>query len=135
MDSFTFSKSEEELMDYIWSQSEPVSILDIAEHWEDKDWTPHYMRFLVKGLEEKGAVECCGVQRRGRQYSRCFRPLLSKEEYYARLVQGRGISARDLVRGEAAALIKTGSKEDMRELISGLEEMVREFRESIEAGE
>lgn len=131
----TFSKGELELLDYLWERNEPLSPWEVEEQWEENTWTASHIRHLLTSLEEKGAVECCGAQRRGRQYSRRFRCTISQEEYYTEMAMSKGITAEKFLRAEAAALVKKGSREDMEALVEELEGVIKEFKERIESGE
>lgn len=129
-----FNQSEEALMSFLWAQGKPISIAQISELWEEKDITDHHLRVLLKSLEKKSAIECCGAEPRGRQYSRIFRCTISKEEYYAKVLDVNGVSLPKLLQVESVALAKVGSKENIDELIQSLQEVIDELKEREQSG-
>lgn len=128
MSRILLSKSEEKLMNFLWKQDQPLTVQEMSVLWTDKTWTDHYIRLLLKGLEKKHAIECCGVEQSGRQYSRKFRCAITKEEYYSQTAIHNGVSFEELIHAEAAALTKAGDKEGMDDLVQKLESIIDEFR-------
>lgn len=129
MEKELFNKSEEALMNFLWDHGKPISIAQISELWEGKDITDHHLRVLLKSLEKKSAIECCGAEPRGRQYSRIFRSKISREEYYARVLDVNGVSLPKLLQVESVALARVGSRENIGELIQSLQEVIDELKE------
>jgi len=129
-----FNKSEEALMNFLWDQDRPISVAQISELWDGKDITDHHLRVLLKSLEKKSAIECCGAEPRGRQYSRIFRCTTSREEYYARVLDANGVSLPKLLQVESVALAQVGNGENINELIQSLQEVIDELKEREQSG-
>lgn len=123
------TKSEEKLMLFLWEHDEPMSVTEMLEMRDDeKHWTKNYTRDIVRALEEKGAVECCGLQRSTKNYARRFRPVMGRDEYFTHLAKDNGVSVSRMLRVEALAMARTGQTEKMDELIRELEDIIEEYR-------
>lgn len=127
MRKLTFTKREEELMNFLWEQTEPLAVDQIAARSADKNWSEAYIRVMVRSLEHKGLLECCGVEPRGKQYARCFRPAITREEHYTRMALTAGADAGFLAKVAVASVAKD-HKEDPDELIKQLEAIVDDFK-------
>ena len=88
----------------------------------------HYLRVMLKSLENKGAVECCSFEQRGKQYARRFRCTVTKEEYYVQLAEKGGANLNGVFRATAVAMTKKADKESQEELLKKLEEIMEEYR-------
>lgn len=122
MNNIAFTKREEELMEYLWQHPEPMTVYDMAE----SGWSVNYLRVLVKSLEKKGVLRCCGAEPNGRQYSRQFCVAMTKEEYYVRLALAGGVNAGVFAKVAAAAV--DGGKQNDSALIQKLEEILADFK-------
>ncbi len=128
MPGFSLSKSEERLMNFLWSENIPLSALEMVEKLRDQDWGEHYLRVVLKSLERKGAVECCGFEQRVNQYARRFCCALTKEEYYVQLAARGGVAPDALLRSAAVAMVEKGGDKGKEELIQELERLIEEYR-------
>ncbi len=128
MPGFSLSKSEERLMNFLWSENTPLSALEMVEKLRDQDWGEHYLRVVLKSLERKGAVECCGFEQRVNQYARRFCCALTKEEYYVQLAARGGVAPDALLRSAAVAMVEKGGDKGKEELIQELERLIEEYR-------
>ncbi len=128
MPGFSLSKSEERLMNFLWSENTPLSALEMVEKLRDQDWGEHYLRVVLKSLERKGAVECCGFEQRVNQYARRFCCALTKEEYYVQLAARGGVAPDALLRSAAVAMVEKGGEKGKEELIQELERLIEEYR-------
>ena len=128
MPGFSLSKSEERLMNFLWSENTPLSVLEMVEKLRDQDWGEHYLRVVLKSLERKGAVECCGFEQRVNQYARRFCCALTKEEYYVQLAARGGVAPDALLRSAAVAMVEKGGEKGKEELIQELERLIEEYR-------
>lgn len=122
MNNIAFTKREEELMDFLWQHPQAMTVYDMAE----SGWSVNYLRVLVKSLEKKGVLRCCGAEPNGRQYSRQFCVAMTKEEYYVRLALAGGVNAGAFAKVAAAAV--DGGKKDDEALIQKLEEILADFK-------
>ena len=124
----SLTKSEEKLMRFLWEQGKPLSASEIQALWKDQTWTKTYTRDIIRGLEEKGAIEFDSLERTGKKYGRRFRTVMTKEEFYSQEALRNGVTAGELFQLEASALVKKGNKEGVEELIQELEDMIEEYR-------
>lgn len=129
MPGFSLSKSEERLMMFLWEQTRPLSALEMQAALNDSAWGEHYLRVMIKSLEKKGAIECCGFEPCGNQYARRFRCALTKEQYYVQLAEKGGVNADGIFRAAAAAMAQKSSEKEKEELIQKLEDIIKEYRE------
>ena len=125
MENELFNKGEEALMDFLWSRGEPISFAKITEQWGSMVYTERHLRFIISSLEEKGVIECCGVESKGRKYSRVYRCLITKEEYYARVLDMKEVSFPKLLQVETVA--KVNDKANLDELIQTLKDIIDEY--------
>ncbi len=122
------TKSEEKMMQFLWEQDKPLSVTEMLALLDDKAWTKNYTRDIVRSLKLKGALVLCGLVHSHTNFAQQFTPGLTKEEYYAGLAKHNGVSVSSMFRAEAAAMVKTGQKQEVDELIKELEGMIEEFR-------
>ncbi|MCU0341673.1 MAG: BlaI/MecI/CopY family transcriptional regulator [Spirosomaceae bacterium] len=76
------SKAEEQLMEYLWQQG-TIFMKDLIEAHPDPKPAATTVATLLKRMQDKGFV---GYETFGN--SRQYRPLISKEEYFAKHVKG-----------------------------------------------
>ncbi len=55
INNIVFTKREEDLMDFLWQQPEPLTAYDMSEKG---GWSVNYLRVLVKLLEKRA---CCAA--------------------------------------------------------------------------
>lgn len=127
MDNLVLTKSEEELMGFLWECGKPLSVLEILEQCPDHSWSDHYLRVMLRSLERKGVVGCSSFDRRGNQYSRRFHCIISREEYFLLQARKQGLNTKDFIKLEATAMFKKGDKASVEEIVNELTEMIREY--------
>lgn len=76
------SKTEEQLMEYLWQQG-PMFMKDLIEAYPDPKPAPTTVATLLKRMQDKGFV---GYETFGN--SRQYRVLVSKDDYFAKHVKG-----------------------------------------------
>ena len=123
-----FTRREEELMEFLWGYGQPLTSYNMVDLCKDRDWKDSYIHIMIRSLEKKGAIECCGVEKSGIKYARKFRPAITKEEYYVQLALSAGVD-RELFAKTAAGLVRKDSSNDQEKLIQELEEIIKEFKE------
>lgn len=119
-------------MDFLWTENTPLSALEMVEKLQDKGWSEHYLRVILKSLEKKGAVECCGFEQRVNQYARRFRCTLTREEYFVQLAQYHGASLEHMLESTAVYLFRRRrdtekEKRKTEELVQELEKIVADY--------
>ena len=79
------SQAEQQVMDVFWSVDTPLTSVELSKHSTEKGWKSSYIYILIRSLLKKQMIEPCGTLQYGTQYARQFKPIVSKEEYAARL--------------------------------------------------
>lgn len=77
------TRSEMEIMDVLWASDEPLSRADLLERSTEKSWKDSSVHILLNGLLQKQAICEAGFVKRSKTYGRTFRPVLTREEYFA----------------------------------------------------
>ena len=89
---------EEELMDFFWNSSQPLSSKDILELVSDRSWKDSYTYALLVSLNKKGMLNEVGKKLYNTQYARLYCCSMSREEYYVRLAYSRGVDRKKFIR-------------------------------------
>lgn len=124
---YLLTASEEQVMECLWREQRPMTSVELTEQSEDAGWKSSYVFILIRSLLKKGMIEACGTVQYGTQYARQFRPLMTKEEYAAKLALSLDLDSSSVSR-VAVALAQEVSA-DTNEVIEQLEEMIQSFRE------
>ena len=119
------TNSEEVLMGILWSSERPLTSVELMEMPQDHSWERGYLHKMLRSLLNKEIIKVCGTVLYGKQYARQFAPMLTKEEYAARLALSTGIK-RSSIGKVAAALAK--ETENSEELIGQLEEIIQQIK-------
>ncbi len=120
----SLTKSEEDLMGIFWEEKKPLTSVEILDIASDRSWNGNYLHMMLRSLQKKGLLEACGTVRYGTQYARKFLPLLTKEEYAAKIIVSTGIKSSSIAQVTVALAKEIGDKE---ELIEQLEEIIQEL--------
>lgn len=131
MKNISFTKREEELMDFLWSYGEPITSNEMMELCKERTWSDSYLHVMLRSLQKKGAIEQCGLVQYGTQYARQFRCAISKEEYFVRLAMGKGVDKDSFAK--VAVAMAASKEDDNEELIRTLEKIIEDFEEKKEA--
>ena len=126
----SLTPSEERMMELLWSENRPLTSVELAEHSEEENWKSSYVYILIRSLLKKGLIEVCGTVQYASQYARQFRPLLTNEQYAARLALSLDFDS-DSVSKVAVAMMQE-SCEDSEQLIRQLEGMIAQLRKESE---
>ena len=128
----TLNKSEEKIMNALWSHPEAVTTSEIEELFNDEKISKVSIFKTIQSLVKQGYVKISGVELIGKTYARKFEPAVSREEYAAIMLMERGISRSSL---GAIALAMTGSgegkkisKKENEQLIKDLEDIIAKLR-------
>jgi len=119
------TNSEEVLMGILWSSERPMTSVELMEMTQDHSWESGYIHKMLRSLLKKEIVKVCGIVQYGKQYARQFVPMLTKEEYAAKLALSTGIKGSSIGK-VAAALAK--ETENSEELIEQLEEIIQQMK-------
>lgn len=75
------TKSEEQIMELLWTQGEPLTSSEIIRNSVDKTWKDSYVHLLINSLMQKGVIEVSGFKKATKNYARTFKPSMSREDY------------------------------------------------------
>ncbi len=121
---------EEDMMDLLWDSGKPMTSVDMEQALSDKDWNHAAIFRVIKSLKEKGLIEECGTQLRGKQWTRLFQPVVDREEYMAQYLVEHGIKSRSLGLVAMAVVDKSEKSEsDDEQLIQELERIIQRIKE------
>ena len=124
MQKCKLSNSEELLLHIFWRYSEPLSAQDIFQISQQSpdtlSWSINY-------------IEICDFAKEGRKYVRKFKPTLSKEVFFANMLEQQGVNTASFAKIAVALVKKKNEKEGSKkhdQLIAELEHMINEFEKS-----
>lgn len=124
------NKREEDMMNALWDKGEPMTSVDLEEILDSAEWNHAAIFRVIKALLSKNLIEECGTQLRGKQWTRKFRPVISREEYMAQYLVDRGINTNSLGLIAAAVVERShGTSAEDEKLISELEAIIAEIKE------
>lgn len=126
------TQREEDLMEFLWTQENPLTVTEMEEILGKEKWNKVTIFRIVKRLTNKGYLKINGIERNNTQYARKFMPTITKEEYAAVLLSERGIKSNSLGK-IALAMLGTGkrkktSRDEEEKLVKELEDMITEIR-------
>lgn len=121
------TNSEEDLMELFWKKKEPLTSVDISEFSADRSWNGNYIHMMLRSLLKKGMIEVCGTVQCGTQYARQFVPIVTKEQYAAKLVMSKGIE-KNSIAAVTVAMVNEVNKADEEGLVKQLEEIIQELK-------
>ena len=121
------TNSEEDLMELFWEKKEPLTSVDISEFSTDRSWNGNYIHMMLRSLLKKGMIEVCGTVQCGTQYARQFVPIVTKEQYAAKLVMSKGIE-KNSIAAVTVAMVNEVNKADEEGLVKQLEEIIQELK-------
>ncbi len=121
------TNTEEELMEIFWANNAPLTSVEILEISAGRSWNGNYLHKMLRALLKKGMIEVCGIVQSKTQYARQFRPVVTKEQYAAKLVMSKGISINSLA-DVAVAMVDEADGSEEEKLIQQLEEIIQELK-------
>ncbi len=108
-------------------KKEPLTSVDISEFSADRSWNGNYIHMMLRSLLKKGMIEVCGTVQCGTQYARQFVPIVTKEQYAAKLVMTKGIE-KNSIAAVTVAMVNEVNKADEEGLVKQLEEIIQELK-------
>ncbi len=120
------SQAEQQVMDVFWSVDTPLTSVELSKHSTEKGWKSSYIYILIRSLLKKQMIEPCGTLQYGTQYARQFKPIVSKEEYAARLALSINLDHNSVCKVAVSLAQQTSS--DTAEIVKQLEDIIQEFR-------
>lgn len=114
-------------MDFLWEFGKPATSHDVMEFCQNITWSTNYVHVMLRSLQDKGAIECCGVVQYGPQYARQFRCVLTREDYFLQQAKKNGVDTKNMLR-TAAALASHSDKKEREELVEELEQIIAELK-------
>lgn len=122
------TNSEEDLMEMFWEKNVPLTSVEILKCSADRTWNGNYVHIMLRSLLKKGMIKVCGAAQYGTQYARQFIPVVTKEQYAAKLVMSTGID-RNSIAAVTVAMVNEVNDTDEEGLIKQLEAIIEELRE------
>ena len=114
-------------MEIFWANNAPLTSVEILEISAGRSWNGNYLHKMLRALLKKGMIEVCGIVQSKTQYARQFRPVVTKEQYAAKLVMSKGISINSLA-DVAVAMVDEADGSEEEKLIQQLEEIIQELK-------
>nr|WP_305147434.1 BlaI/MecI/CopY family transcriptional regulator [Butyricicoccus faecihominis] len=121
------TKGEESLMELFWSAEKSLTSMQVAEMTDE--FNDSYIHKLLKSLLAKKIIKVDGLVSSGKQYARAFTPILSKEEYAARVMYSLGIRDQKALAKVAVAMVNKSEDNDIKALVQELECIVDKLKE------
>ncbi|WP_312651838.1 BlaI/MecI/CopY family transcriptional regulator [Aminipila sp.] len=79
--TFTLTKNEQEIMELLWSENQPLSRSQIIELSTERTWKASSIHILINQLLKKKAIKVDGFVKTGKNYGRTFSAAITPEEY------------------------------------------------------
>lgn len=121
------SDSEEILMNLFWSETEPLTSVELLQRTSELPWGSNYIHKLLMILQNKGFLEMHGVVKEGKHYVRQFVPRITKEDYVTHMLEDRQIGTAALTRIAMSFIKKeeeNASEAERKALVDELKQMV-----------
>ena len=119
--------SEEDLMEIFWEAKAPLTSVEILNISAGRSWNGNYIHMMLRSLLKKGMIEVCGSIQYGTQYARQFIPVVTKEQYAAKLVLSKGIKG-NAIAAVTFAMVNETSETGIEGLIEQLEEIIESLK-------
>lgn len=126
MNNNLLSPAEQQVMNVFWSVGTPLTSVELSRHSNENGWKQSYIYILIRSLLKKQMIEPCGTLQYGTQYARQFRPIVSKEEYAARLALSINLDHESVCKVAVSLVQQTSS--DTAEVVKQLEDIIQELR-------
>lgn len=75
------TKSEEEILDLLWTENKPMTSSDIVNLSVNRTWKKSYIHLLINSMLKKEVIRIDGFVKTTKNYARTFVPVLTREEY------------------------------------------------------
>lgn len=121
------TNSEEDLMEIFWEKKKPLTSVDISDISADRSWNGNYIHMMLRSLLKKGMIEVCGTVQCGTQYARQFIPVVTKEQYAAKLVLSKGIE-KNSIAAVTVAMVNEVNEANEEGLVKQLEQIIEELK-------
>ena len=119
--------AEEIVLELLWKENRPLTSVDMTSL--SADWKKGYIHIVIRSLMGKGMIEECGTVLYGNRYARAFRPLITREQYAAKLAMLPGLE-RSSLPDFFIALAKEFSITDKEKIINELESIIDSINDS-----
>lgn len=122
------TKSEEQIVELMWSFNEPLTSAEIIRNSVNKTWKDSYVHLLINSLMEKGMIEVAGFKKATKNYARTFKPTMSREEYLVLSLT----KSKNFNKAQMPGIFKAFVNEtDNLELLNELEAVIRKRKAEI----
>lgn len=122
-----FTQFELEVLETLWKENQPLTKAEIVARSPNQTLKPNSMAYILKKLQEKGAVEQSGVIKELHHFTGQYVPTITREDYFASSLS----EAPDLdFVGVFSAL--NGKRQISKQTLAKLKEMIEELEKTAE---
>ncbi len=88
----------EVVMNLLWDSEGPLTSIDLMQTLEAEGWNNVTLFRILRELLKDSYMEVCGMAQHTTQYARQFKPVLSREEYWAGYLSAKGIDTAGILK-------------------------------------
>ncbi len=122
------TKSEEEILDLLWTENKPMTSSDIVNLSVNRTWKKSYIHLLINSMLKKEVIKIDGFVKTTKNYARTFVPVLTREEYIIK----QFTESADFNKGSKADLFAALIDEtDDPKIIDELEKILQRKKEEL----
>ena len=75
------TKTEKEILDFLWEYGKPLSASEIVNLYSNRTWKASYIHLAIQSMLDKKAIKVDGFKQTTKNYARTFSPVLTKEAF------------------------------------------------------
>ncbi|MQN01047.1 MAG: BlaI/MecI/CopY family transcriptional regulator [bacterium LCO1.1] len=127
------TEREDKLMNMLWDGNKELTIEEMKDYLGPEEFSHATLFKMVKALEKKGLLEVCGLRKRAKNYSRIFKPSMTKEQFYTKYILSRNFSSKGLIEISAAltGAAKPENDEERDEEIEHLQAIIDDLKSGL----
>lgn len=116
--------SEMEVMEILWASDMPMTSNDVLGSGKIDGWSSGYLHNVLRSMLKKDAVRVNGMVQNNTQYARLFEPILTKEEYAAKMALSVGLDKQSIPK----VMVAMAKNVDPDTLVEQLEKTIKELK-------
>ncbi len=122
------TKSEEEILDLLWTENRPMTSTEIVNLSVNRTWKKSYIHLLINSLLKKEVIKVEGFVKTTKNYARTFIPVFTREEYAVKQFTDSSEFNKGSKENLFAALIENT---DDPQVIDKLEKMIERKKQEL----